>query len=225
MVSLPEYLTQGPVGREEVSRDVIDSEHRDHILDVATEVFAKRGYPATTVDHIVSAARIGVGRFYSLFDGKEDCFLQAYERNLATGRARVAESIPEEADWPELACATLQSVLGMIAAEPLAARLLLAEAQTAGGAALRRYEETIDQLVPVLRAGREVSPMADELPQTLEVAVLGGLLWFLQQRVVLGELDGLEDRLPEVADIVLAPYLGKKETKRVLKSVSRVAAA
>ena len=102
-------------------------------------------------------------------------------------------------------------------------RLLLAEAQTAGGAALRRYEETIDQLVPVLRAGREVSPMADELPQTLEVAVLGGLLWFLQQRVVLGELDGLEDRLPEVADLVLAPYLGKAETERVLESAAAVA--
>ena len=94
MVSLPEHLAQGPVGKKQVSRDMIDTEHRDHVLDVATEVFAKRGYPATTVDHIVSAARIGVGRFYSLFDGKEDCFLQAYERNLATGRARVEESIP-----------------------------------------------------------------------------------------------------------------------------------
>lgn len=215
---LPEYLTQGPVGKKEVSREVIDAEHRDHVLDVATEVFAKRGYPATTVDHIVSAARIGVGRFYSLFDGKQDCFLQAYERNLATGRARVEESSPEGAAWPELACATLQSVLRLIAAEPLAARLLLAEAPTAGDAALRRYEETIDQLVPVLRAGREVSPFAAELPQSLEVAVLGGLLWFLQQRVVLGELEGLEDRLPEVADLVLAPYLGKEETERLLKS-------
>jgi AcrR family transcriptional regulator len=222
MDSLPEYLTQGPVGRKVVSREVIDAEHRDHILDVATEVFAKRGYPATTVDHIVSAARIGVGRFYILFDGKQDCFLQAYERNLATGRARVLESAPEGADWPELACATLQSVLRLIAAEPLAARLLLAETQTAGDAALRRYEETIDELIPVLRVGRDVSPMADELPQSLEVAVLGGLLWFLQQRVVLGELDGLEDRLPEVADLVLAPYLGKEETERVLESAAGV---
>ncbi len=221
MVSLPEHLAQGPVGRKKVSRDVIDAEHRDHLLEVATEVFAKRGYPATTVDHIVTAARIGVGRFYSLFDGKEDCFLQAYERNLATGRTRVAESIPDGAPWPERAGATLQTVLDLIAAEPLAARLVLAEAQTAGDEALRRYEETIDQLVPALRAGREVSPMAAELPQSLEVAILGGLLWFLQQRVVQGELDGLEDRLPEVADIVLAPYLGEEETERVLKSIPR----
>ncbi len=221
MVSLPEHLSQGPVGRKPVSRDVIEAEHRNHVLDVATEVFAKRGYTATTVDHIVSAARIGVGSFYSLFDGKEDCFLQAYERNLATGRARVEESIPGGAPWPELACATLQSVLDLTAAEPLAARLVLAEAQTAGDAALRRYEETIDQLVPVLRAGRKVSPFAGELPQSLEVAILGGLLWFLQQRVVQGEIDGLEDRLPEVADIVLEPYLGEKETERVLKSFAR----
>jgi AcrR family transcriptional regulator len=220
MVSLPEHLAKGPVGKKQVSREVVEAEHRNRVLDAATEVFAKRGYPATTVDHIVSSARIGVGRFYSLFEGKEDCFLQAYERNLANGRARVAERLPAGAAWPERACATLQIVLDLVAAEPLAARLVLAEAQTAGDAALARYEETIDLLVPELRAGREFSPMAAELPQSLEVAILGGLLWFLQQRVVQGELDGLEDRLPEVADIVLAPYLGPEETRRLLKSVA-----
>jgi hypothetical protein len=98
--------------------------------------------------------------------------------------------------------------------------LILVEAQTAGNAALDRYEGTIDELVPVLRRGREHSPFADELPETLEVAILGGLLWFLQQRVVLGELDGLEQRLPEVASIVLEPYLSKEGTDRLVESVA-----
>jgi AcrR family transcriptional regulator len=220
MVSLPEHLAKGPVGHERLPRDVIEEQQRTRILDAATQIFAKRGYQSTTVDHIVSGAKIGVGTFYSLFSGKEDCFLQAYERNLAIGREEVAERVSADAEWPHLACSVLLAVLELIAAEPLRARLILVEAQTAGNAALDRYEGTIDELVPVLRRGREHSPFADELPETLEVAILGGLLWFLQQRVVLGELDGLEQRLPEVASIVLEPYLSKEGTDRLVESVA-----
>jgi AcrR family transcriptional regulator len=219
MVLLPDHLLQGPVGQKQLSREVVEDQQREQILDAATEVFAKRGYPATTVDHIVSVAKIGVGSFYSLFDGKEDCFLQAYERILSIGREGVAERMPVDAEWPEQVCRVLGAVLELIAAEPLRARLLLVEAQTAGGAALARYEETIDRLVPILRRGREFSPMADELPMSLEVAILGGLLWFLQQRIVLGELEGLQGRLAEVADIVVEPYMGREETERLLESI------
>ena len=111
-------------------------------------------------------------------------------------------------------------MLELIAAEPLRARLILVEAQTAGDAALDRYEKTIDELVPVLRRGRDHSPYADDLPESLEVAILGGLLWFLQQRVVLGDLEGLERRLPEVASIALEPYLAEEETDRLVESVA-----
>lgn len=219
MVLLPDHLMQGPVGQKQLSREVVEEQQRDQILDAATEVFAKRGYPATTVDHIVSAAKIGVGSFYSLFDGKEDCFLRAYERILTIGQEGVLERMPADAEWPEQAAHVLDAVLELIAAEPLRARVLLVEAQTAGDAALARYEETIDRLVPLLRRGRDFSPVADELPMSLEVAILGGLLWFLQQRVVLGELDGLQGRLAEVADIVVEPYMGREETERLLESI------
>jgi AcrR family transcriptional regulator len=220
MVSLPEHLAKGPVGHERLPRDVIEEQQRSRILEAATEIFAKRGYRSTTVDHIVSGAKIGVGTFYSHFSGKEDCFLQAYEQNLAIGRERVAERVPADAEWPQMACSVLLTVLELIAAEPLPARLILVEAQTAGDTALDRYEETIDELVPVLRQGREHSPFAEDLPDSLEVAILGGLLWFLQQRVVLGELDGLEQRLPEVANIVLEPYLTEEGTDRLVQSVA-----
>ena len=219
MVSLPEHLAKGPVGDQPLSRNVIEEQQRNRILDAATGIFAKRGYRSTTVDHIVSGAKIGVGTFYSHFAGKEDCFLQAYELNLAFGRERVYERLPADAEWPQMACSALLTVLELIAAEPLRARLILVEAQTAGDPALDRYEATIDELVPVLRRGREHSPFVEDLPESLEVAILGGLLWFLQQRVVLGELEGLEQRLPEVANIVLEPYLAEEGTGLLVESV------
>ena len=179
-------------------------------------VFAKRGYQATTVDHVVAAAKIGVGSFYALFDGKQDCFLAAYDRIVADARLRIGDALPAEGSWPEQACAALQAGLELIAAEPLRARLVLIESQTAGPAGLARYEGSIDELVPLLRRGRESSPVAEELPPTLEVAILGGLLWFLQQRIALGELERIERFLPDVAEIAIEPYLGRARTERLL---------
>ena len=159
-----------------------------------------------------------MGGFYSMFDGKEDCFLQAYDRILAIGRERLVAASEEHASWPERACSMLQALLELVAAEPTRARIVLVEAQTAGEAALARYEKTIDEMVPLLRRGREYSPVAADLPQTLEVASIGGLLWYLQQRVVSGDLEDLGQYLPEMAEIVLEPYLGPEETERLVQS-------
>lgn len=216
MVSLPDRLKPAPVGRERLSRDAMVEQQRERVLDAAIGVFAKRGYPATTVDHVVAAARIGVGTFYSLFDGKQDCFLQAFDRVVADARERIAAAIPAAAPWPEQARAALRAALRLIAAEPLRARLVLVESQTAGPAGLARYERAVDELVPLLRRGREHSPIAADLPATLDVATLGGLLWFLQQRIVLGELSQADRLLPDAIEIAIEPYLGPAATERLL---------
>jgi AcrR family transcriptional regulator len=209
-----------PAGREPLSREVMAEHQRERILDAATGVFAKRGYQATTVDNIVAAAKVGVGGFYALFGGKEECFLAAYDRVFADARARIVAALPAGRPWPEQACAALRATLDFLAAEPLRARVVLIESQTAGPAGLARYEGSIDELVPLLRLGRKHSPVAEELPPTLEVAVVGGLLWFLQQRLALGELEGIERFLPDAAEIVIEPYLGRTSTERLLAATA-----
>jgi AcrR family transcriptional regulator len=209
MASLPEHLSAAPAGRQRLSREVIASHQRNRTLDAAIEVFAKRGYMGTTIDHIVAAARIGVGSFYELFAGKEDCFLAAYDRALASGREQLSAAVPPAAPWPEQAYAAVRSLFALFATEPFAARLVLVEAQTAGPRALARFEATLDTITPLLRRGRAFSPIAGELPAMLEEAVLGGLVWFLQQRLVLGELDGGEQLFADALGLVLDPYLGE----------------
>lgn len=208
MVSLPEQLSSAPVGRDRLSRQVLEAHQRDRVLDAAIGVFAKRGYQATTIDHIVAAAKIGVGSFYSLFEGKQDCFLQAYERIVAAAWERIGEALPAERPWPEQAAAVLRGLLESIAADPLAARLALVEVQTAGPAALTRYDETLARAEALLRRGRQSSPLAAELPATLEDSTVAGVTWLLHQRIVSGEIEGIEALLPELLEIVVEPYLG-----------------
>jgi AcrR family transcriptional regulator len=210
---------QVPVGRERLPREVMLEHQRDRVIAAAIEVFAKRGYPATTVDHIVAAAKIGVGNFYSFFAGKEECFLVAYDRVLAEARERIEARIPAAAEQPEKVGFALRALLEQLAAEPLRARLALVEAQTAGAAALGRYQATLDGLASELRRCRAASPLAEQLPETLEVAILGGVVWFLQQRIVLGEVDrpGL---LSDLVEIVLEPYVGPERATQLLATIS-----
>jgi len=206
MASLPEPLSASPVGQQRLSRQVLAEHQRDRILEASIDVFAKRGYQGTTVDHIVAAAQIGVGSFYELFAGKEDCFLRAYERIAVAARERIAAAIPIGAPWPEQALAALRALLELVEAEPFQARLALIEAQTAGPAALARYEETIDAVIPLLARGRDSSPLGGELPPRLEEAILGGFAWYLQQRVALGgEFGSAAERLPDALEIVVEP--------------------
>jgi AcrR family transcriptional regulator len=211
MTSLPEHLMPPPSKRAALPREVRIEHLRAHVLDAATEVFAKRGYPGTTVDHLIAASRVSYSSFYELFTGKEDCLLQAYERIVADFWEQIAAAVPGEASWPEQVCAALRAATEAIAASPHAARVALVEIQTAGPEALARYERTHDRIVPLLRRGRERSPFAEQLPATLEEATIGGVAWLLHQRLVWGEVETIGGSYPELVQIVLAPYLGESE--------------
>ena len=215
MVSLPKPLSKVPVGRDRLPRDVMEAHQRDRVLDAAIGVFAKRGYQGTTIDHIAAGAKIGVGSFYALFEGKEDCFLQVYDRTVDDAREKIAASVQPDATWSDQVVAFLRTSLALVAANPLAARIALVEIQTAGPAALARYEGTFNRFLALLSHGRQSSPYAASLPATLEAAIVGGVLWLLHQRVVMGETSGIEGLLPDLLTIVIGPYLGEADTDRL----------
>lgn len=206
----PEHLTPSPIGREPFPRRVVAEHQRDRVIDAAIEVFAKRGYRGATVGNLVSGAKIGINSFYSLFEGKEDCFLAVYDRIVAEGRERMAAAAPAGASWPGQATAVLRALLGLIEERPLSARIVLVEVHTAGPAARARHQRDLDDGAEMLRGGRGHSSVADELPDTLEVATVGGLAWLLQQRIAIGEAADIGRLLPEVLEIALEPYLGEK---------------
>ncbi len=64
---------------EQVSREVLAEHQRARVLKLVTPIFAKRGYQGTSVDDLLAAGKVGVSNFYSLFEGKEDCFLETFE--------------------------------------------------------------------------------------------------------------------------------------------------
>jgi AcrR family transcriptional regulator len=191
------------------------------MLTSATEVFAKRGYQASTVDNIVAAAKIGVGSFYAQFDGKEDCLLATYERIVGEARGQVAAAVPAEAPWSQKALAALHELVTLIATEPLGARVALVEIQTGGPAALARYQETLDFAIASLRGGRAAIEGEPDPPEMLEESTACGLAWLLAQRALRGEIQDGEKLFVELAEIVLDPYLGAAKTRREITAFQK----
>jgi AcrR family transcriptional regulator len=58
-------------------------ERRQQILNVARDVFARRGYHAAKIDDIVAAAGVARGTFYLYFDDKRAIFEEIVDRTIA----------------------------------------------------------------------------------------------------------------------------------------------
>ncbi len=224
MARLPAHLAKAPVGRERLSREALSEHQRARILEAATGVFAKRGYAETTIDNIVAAAKASVGSFYGLFDGKEDCFLAAYDRLVGSARERIALAVSAGEGWAEQTCLGLRELLEIFAAAPLDARVALIEVQTAGPQATARYNAVMDEVTGWLRRGREEYPLAAELPRTFEQAAVAGFAFFLQQRLLASEPLQVEALLAETLQMVIEPITGAAELRRLRGELAAVRA-
>jgi AcrR family transcriptional regulator len=219
MAHLPAHLTGVPIGEREVARETRVEHQRRRILHAATAVFAKRGYQATKVSHVVKAANSSTGHFYSLFESKEACFLAAYDLAIAEGTEEIGARIPADADWPEQVAAALAALIDLVDERNFAARLVIVETQSAGAAALAHYQETLRGLVGLLRRGREFSRAGEALPASLETSALGGVTWVLHERLVVSRFEPSAELHAELFKILAGPYLGEARTKSLLASL------
>ena len=62
--------------------------------------------------------------------------------------------------------------------------------------------------------GREISPQGEELPETLEETIIGGIFWIIYQRIIMGQTEQIQELLPELVEFALTPYLGAEAAKR-----------
>jgi AcrR family transcriptional regulator len=203
-----------PPGRQRLSREFIARHQRARIVAALAEETMDKGYRAVTVADIVRRAGIARNTFYDNFSSKEDCFLATQDFAVEESLRRVVEAAPDKEGWEARLAAGLGAFLEYVAAEPALARTCIVEALSAGDAAQERYEQSLQAFIPLLRIGREDSPYGDELPETLEETIVGGIFWVIYQRIVLGETEKIEALLPDLVDFALTPYIGAESAQR-----------
>jgi AcrR family transcriptional regulator len=214
-----------PPGRHLIPSDFVAQNQRERILLATAELVAERGYQKTTIELIAKTSRVALVTFYEHFPSKEECFLAAFDENVAAAKEVFAELLDSEQEWQEQISAGLEILLEMVVREQARAKLCIVEAQAAGTASLARYQELLESVAPKLREGREFNPRSSRLPEGLEVAIAGGIAWLVHQRLVAGEVDDLKALLPEMLQVTLTPYIGEVEAGRAADAAqARVAA-
>jgi AcrR family transcriptional regulator len=203
-----------PLDRHLPSGEFIVEHQRARIIAALAEETANQGYRAVTVSDIVRRAGVARNAFYESFSSKEECFLAAYEYASAEALRWAVDAAGGVESWPTRVSAGLSGFLRYVANEPALARTCIVEVLSAGPAAMERYEHAVQAFVPLFRMGRKVSPQGDELPETLEETIVGGLFWILYQRIVMGRIEEIEDLHLELVEFSLAPYVGAEAARR-----------
>jgi AcrR family transcriptional regulator len=181
---------------------------RERILAAAEALVGEKGCAGASIEGIVKAAGVSTITFYEHFEGKEECFVAAFDRAVEETRELLVEAVSGGLPWEGQIREGLRALLEAIDADPARARLCLVEAQM-GGAVLRaRYDAAVDGAVPKLREGRVLESAASGISDAVEEATVGGIAWLLRQRLELAGGRGVGDLLPRVTEIALSPYLG-----------------
>ncbi len=214
-----------PPGRHLIPSDFVAQNQRERMLLATAELVAERGYQKTTIELIAKTSRVALVTFYEHFSSKEDCFLAAFDESVAAAREVFAELLDPEQPWQEQISSGLEIFLEMVIKEQARAKLCIVEAQAAGTASLARYQQMLESVAPKLREGREFNPRASRLPDGLEVAIAGGIVWLVHQRLVADDVDDLMALLPEMLQVTLTPFIGEVEAGRAADAAqARVAA-
>lgn len=210
----PPELARLPPGRHGLPREFVTHNQRERLIAGLAEAVAENGYSGTTIAHITAAAAVSRRTFYEHFQGKDECFVAAYDTVMGELRERVSEAIEEGGeDWARGIKAGIDAMLEFLAANPPLARLCMVEALVAGPVVVERYDAAIRSFVPYFSEGRKGrSPeVLSRLSPTTEEALVGGMVSLIARRIIAGKTEQLEELLPDLVEFTLTPYLGAAE--------------
>ncbi|HLZ17967.1 MAG TPA: TetR/AcrR family transcriptional regulator, partial [Smithellaceae bacterium] len=98
------------VKKGKATKTNLESESRNHILDAALNLFAQKGYAATTVREIVDAAGITAPSLYYYFGNKEGLYMEL----MQTHCAMIDEVLAQQSPTSESARLRLKNLVGKI---------------------------------------------------------------------------------------------------------------
>ena len=219
----PEYppeLSRLPPGRHGLPRDFVVHNQRERLIAGLAEAVAEKGYGGTTIADIARHAAVSRRTFYEHFDGKDECFVAAFDTVTEQLRERVGEAYKAEDEWADGIGAGIGAMLTFLASEPNLARLAMVEALVAGPVVVKRYDAAVQTFLPYLNAGREGRSKAvlDRLSDSTEEALVGGMVSLISRRIVAGKTDELESLLPDLVEFTLGPYVGNDEAARIARA-------
>ncbi len=164
--------------------DEVENIQRARVLSAMVEVAAEQGYIGAAVAPVVARAGVSRRTFYELFDGREDCFLAAFEWGVEQARQAVVEAYGSRRTWRERVRHGLAALLTFLDAEPQLARVCAIEALGAGRLVLARRAQVLDELIAALDTDAPRGRGASGKPLLTAEGVIGGAFSVIHGRLL-----------------------------------------
>jgi AcrR family transcriptional regulator len=211
-----------PSGRHGLPEAYAVRSQRERLREAMVRVAAAKGYEAATVTDVIEVAGVSRETFHEMFDGKEDCFLEAYDAVIDVLVAHVTSAYEAAAGepWPDRMTAALRALVELLAAESDIARMAMVEVTAVGEGARERYRVALTRFSRLLEEGREYAARGDSLPPDTARFAIGGATSLIFDEVRAGRGPELERILPDLVFAVLMPYLGPEAAEDEMRRVA-----
>ena len=175
--------------RRRAVSDEDKSQRRDEIMAAAKEVFARKGFHATTIADIAKQAGLAYGSVYWYFDSKDELFhaLMAVEesalrKHVAAALSGPAENVGHEATLRASLQSAVQATLEFFEADKATVKLLFRDAYALGerfekhlGGIYERFIDDIETFVVAAQERGEVVPAPPRMVAYTLAALVGQL--------------------------------------------------
>ena len=132
-----------------LTRQEKQAQTRAELVDAATQVFARRGFAAASVEEIADAAGFSHGAVYSNFSSKEELFLAVYRERILRRQVEILETHNEAQTPTQGAAKAADQWMARVGADPEYFLLFLEFVLHAG-----RHEEVAAAFADAPRATR-----------------------------------------------------------------------
>lgn len=211
----PRRPDQLPRGRHGLSPDEVEASQRTRILDAMKALSGERGYHEASIADVIKRAGVTRKAFYKLFEDKEQCFIQAYERDLARLLTLTLEAFETQDAWADRVRAALSALLHALARDPTAARLCFIEVLAAGPRAIAARNEAMRGFTIVFDTGRLEDDRSR--PPALALNMVGGMSEIIHREIASGRAEDLPNVLPDLMYTAVLPILGPEAAERELE--------
>lgn len=204
-----EKLRRLPPGRHGLSREFVTQNQRERLVAGSIAAVAERGFRDTTVTEISAAAGVSRRTFYAYFQTKEECFLATFDLLEEHLFAAIDGAAAARESWIEQVRSRIAALLALLDENPDLVRFAVVAPPAAGGTLLERNRRLLERLVAALSAGAPTARGYSDPSEVEREAMAGSIAAVLAAKVEAGD-ERLPAAGPELVELVLAPFIGRK---------------
>jgi AcrR family transcriptional regulator len=190
-------------------------DRRARLIDAFTRVAAERGYEQITIEEVAASAGLPRTAFFEYFESKRHCLGASYDAFFERLTVQVREACAAEEVWADGVRAGVKAGFEFLLETASRARLFMVEAVAGGLPLFERELRLTARLAEMLEAGRNRTVPPPDLPPAAEWILVAGALTRVSEVLLVEEPGALLDLEPEVVELVLGPFLGPEEARRL----------